>query len=202
MKLWSNEVEFYHLHATIETVLKDPSWLRDVLCEDLEAKQYEQRCTVQDDDPLRLQQLEKSCYEQAAAWGLNDSQRSALFRSIRSKLLLVQGPPGTGKTKMGAALVHAHCGASAVVLMAAANKAVDNLILRVLEKATALEELKPLYHPDWGPVSIVGRCGQEIDPQVERYEMRSLMTAAGYGENYLKTDVRTKERHSLSSKEM
>ena len=112
MTLWSNEPEFQNLFATIETVLKDPSWLRDVLCEDLEAKEYEQRCTVQDDDPLRLQQLEQSCDEQAAAWGLNDSQRSALFRSIRSKLLLVQGPPGTGKTKMGAALVHAHCGTS------------------------------------------------------------------------------------------
>jgi len=132
MRLWSNESEFQNLFATIDIVLKDPSWLRHVLCENLEAEQYEQRCTVQDDDPSRLQQVDKSCYAQAAAWGLNDRQRSALFRSKRSKLLLVQGPPGTGKTKMAAALVHAHGGASAVVLMAAANKAVDNLILRVL----------------------------------------------------------------------
>ena len=145
---------------------------------------------MQDDDPSRRQLLEKSCYAQAAAWGLNDRQSSALFRSIRSKLLLVQGPPGTGKTKMAAALVHAHCGASAVVLMAAANKAVDNLILRVLEKATALEAHKSLYRPLWGPVSIVGRCGQDIDPQVAPYDLRALIRAAGVGANYLKKSVR------------
>ena len=98
---------------------------------------------------------------------------------------------------MGAALVHAHCGASAVVLMAAANKAVDNLILRVLEKATALEAHKSLYRPLWGPVSIVGRCGQDIDPQVAPYDLRALIRAAGVGANYLKKSVRQRQRSFL-----
>jgi len=196
MKLWSNEAEFYNLYATIETVLKDESWLRDVLCEHLDAQQYELRCT-QDHDASRQQLLEQSCSAQAAIWGLNDCQKSVLLKSIWSKLLLVQGPPGTGKTKMAAALVHAHCGAEAVVLMAAANKAIDNLILRVLEKAAALEAHKDLYRPSWGAFSIVGRCGQDIAPEVEPYELRALMKAAGFGKTYLKKHVRQKLRRFL-----
>ena len=83
--------------------------------------------------------------------------------------------------------------------MAATNKAVDNLILRVLEKATALEAHKSLYRPLWGPVSIVGRCGQDNDPQVAPYDLRSLIRDAGAGENYLKKDVRQKLRRFLQN---
>jgi len=53
MSLWSNESESPNLSVPIDTVLKEPSWLRDVHCENVEAEQYEQRCRVQDDDPSR-----------------------------------------------------------------------------------------------------------------------------------------------------
>ena len=152
---------------------------------------------MQEDDPSRLQQLDKSCSAEATAWGLNDRQRTALFRSKRSKLFLGQGRPGTVHMKMATALVHAHCGVSAVVHMAAANKAVDDLVLRVLEKATVLEEHPSRYRPKWGSVSMVGRGGEDIDPAVVPHDWRALIRAAGAGSNYLKKGVRQKQRSFL-----
>jgi len=102
-----------------------------------------------------------------------------------------------GQAKMAATLVHAHCGASAVVHLAAANKAVDDLILRVLEKATVLEEHPSRYRPKWGSVSMVGRGGEDIDPAVVSHDWRALIRAAGAGSNYLKKAVRQKQRSFL-----
>ena len=68
------------------------------------------------------------------AGGPNEEQRLAIDRALRSDgAVLIQGPPGTGKTTVIAELVAALVSAGQTVLLCAAtNTAVDNMLARVL----------------------------------------------------------------------
>ena len=54
-------------------------------------------------------------------------------------------------------------GAVEVVVIVARSKAVDNVVLRVLEKASASEDTTHLYRPPSGYPHIVGRTGKNLD---------------------------------------
>jgi len=72
---------------------------------------------------------------------LNDSQNTALSKSINSDVFLIHGPPGTGKTTTLAEVIKKHIGKKLLVA-ADSNVAVDNL----LEKLTDYNVLR-IGHP-------------------------------------------------------
>jgi DNA replication ATP-dependent helicase Dna2 len=65
---------------------------------------------------------------------LNNSQRSAIQKSLSQKLTFIWGPPGTGKTKTMAALAaNLVINKKRVLLTALSNKALDQLFIKTLK---------------------------------------------------------------------
>lgn len=101
-----------------------------------------------------------------AVEGLNPEQTMAVRRAVGGDLTYLWGPPGTGKTRTLASLAEAlHREGESVLLVAPTNRAVDHLLLKVVERLRDDPVLGEGRVLRLGPI-VSGELRRQFGPQV------------------------------------
>lgn len=81
--------------------------------------------------------------------GLNEKQQRAILKAMTANdYILIKGMPGTGKTQTLVALIQLlHATGHSVLITAHTNSAVDNILLRLLNKGIDFLRLGSSIHP-------------------------------------------------------